>query len=251
MKLKYLISGAAFTLLTTTAMASHRWADYHWATTTGNVNLPVIDSVTSDWQGSFEESINRWNQSNSINQSVESSDDNRRTRRQCRAVEGKMRVCNHTYGNNGWAGLASINIDSNNHITQGVAKMNDTYMAGDTDANRNHVMCQEIGHVFGLGHTSEDGSSQNTCMDYSNSTNSQWPNAHDYQMLSEIYNHQDSYDTAIPGSTCNKKKCRGTANLGVKVFQRGRSQIWVSRGEDDSMWVHHVTLAVGHDDVIQ
>ncbi len=31
-------------------------------------------------------------------------------------------------------------------------------------------MCREIGHTFGLGHTSEDGSSQNTCMDYFSNT---------------------------------------------------------------------------------
>jgi hypothetical protein len=44
-------------------------------------------------------------------------------------------------------------------------------------------MCQEVGHLFGLGHTSEGGSSQGTCMDYSNSPDSQWPNAQDYDML--------------------------------------------------------------------
>ena len=33
-------------------------------------------------------------------------------------------------------------------------------------------MCQEIGHVFGLGHTSGDDSSQSTCMDYSRDSSS-------------------------------------------------------------------------------
>jgi hypothetical protein len=49
-------------------------------------------------------------------------------------------------------------------------------------------MCQEVGHTFGLGHTSTDGSSQNTCMDYySNTSSSDWtstgPNQHDFDQL--------------------------------------------------------------------
>ncbi|MBB3169951.1 hypothetical protein [Simiduia aestuariiviva] len=232
------------------ANADHAWSNYHWATTTGTVNLPVVDSVTQDWQASFETSLSKWNQSNHINQTVVSADDNSRTRKRCPSVTGQMRVCNAYYGNNGWAGLASINLDSNGHIKLGVAKMNDTYMASDTTANRNHVMCQEIGHVFGLGHTSEDGSSQNTCMDYSNSNNSQWPNSHDYAMLAQIYNHTDGYDSAGGSSdTCKGKKCASKSPK-IKVMQKGRMQIWVSPGDDDSLWVHHIWLAPGFEDIV-
>jgi len=236
----------------TSALAVHQWSTYHWATTTGTVNLPVIDSTTSDWQGSFDESMSRWNQSSSINQIVEAGSESRKDRKRCTTVTGKMKVCNADYGFNGWAGLASINLDSNGHIIQGTAKMNDSYMAGDTNAERNHVMCQEIGHVFGLGHTSEDGSSQQTCMDYSSDVNSQWPNQHDYSLLSSMYNHNDSYDSAAtPGGGDGGKPCRGgpkkcgtgSGAWGVKIFEKGRSQIWVAPGENDTTWIHHVTLA--------
>jgi len=236
------------------AVAEHRWSTYHWATSTGTVNLPVIDSSTSDWQGSLDGSISRWNQSNSINQIVEAGSESRKDRKRCTAVSGKMKVCNAEYGFNGWAGLASINLDNNGHISQGVAKMNDSYMAGDTDAERNHVMCQEIGHVFGLGHTSEDGSSQQTCMDYSNDVNSQWPNNHDYQLLADMYAHSDGYDTAAdPGGS--SEPCRGGPkkcgnNMGIKVIARGRMQIWVSPGENGSTWIHRVTLAKGQNDIV-
>ena len=253
MKLKKLIIATSIAALSTAVFASHQWADYHWATTSGQLNLEVIDNVSSDWQTSFETSISKWNQANPINQTIVEGSDSSKDRKRCSSVTGKMKVCNATYGNNGWAGLASINLDSNGHIILGTAKMNDTYMATDTDANRNHVMCQEIGHVYGLGHTSEDGSSQSTCMDYSNSTSSQWPNNHDYQLLASMYNHSDGYDTAISGDTgggCKGGPKQCGSSMGLKVFQKGRTQIWVSPGENGSTWIHHVYLAEGYDDIV-
>ncbi len=42
---------------------------------------------------------------------------------------GQLRVCSAAYRRNGWLGLASINLDSNGHITKGSAKMNDSYQS--------------------------------------------------------------------------------------------------------------------------
>ncbi|HLM37780.1 MAG TPA: hypothetical protein VK287_08375 [Gaiellaceae bacterium] len=63
-----------------------------------------------------------------------------------------------------------------------------------------HVICQEIGHTFGLDHQSEDGSSQITCVDYyrntsASDTTSTHPNQHDYDELAAIYRHLDSTTT--------------------------------------------------------
>ncbi|MAF14162.1 MAG: hypothetical protein CMI53_04715 [Parcubacteria group bacterium] len=59
-------------------------------------------------------------------------------------------------------------------------------------------MCQEVGHILGLGHVDEDFNNppSGTCMDYSADPEpNQHPNQHDYDMLEIIYAHLDSVDT--------------------------------------------------------
>lgn len=251
-----------------TAVADHSWATYHWASTAmpnGGFPLPVIDSMTAEWDTAFNGSISRWNQSSVIEQVVVSVEEDSRARKRCRAVSGHMRVCNAAYGQNGWLGLASINLDSNGHIVKGTAKMNDSYdwYFADNPGEDNHVTCQEIGHVYGLGHTSEDGSSQGTCMDYSTSQNSQWPNAHDYAQLEAIYNHDDGYNSYATdgdgGGTCNAPPGKGcnkaSAMIGVDVprdallmsFDAGNEARlgyarFVRPDGQGGLWIYHMTL---------
>ena len=116
----------AVVMSATAVQATHSWSDYHWARTSNPLPLEVVDSVSADWQSEFLISIDEWTQSTKLDMRVTAADDGDRTRKRCQMVSGKMRVCNAAYGNNGWLGLASINIDSNRHITQGTAKMNDS-----------------------------------------------------------------------------------------------------------------------------
>ncbi len=259
-KVSYLSAALAVVTVSSQASANHTWNDYHWASTTSTINLKVIDSTTADWDQELNDSLAAWSQSSSpFMFTIASSDDASRTRKRCNMVSGQMRVCNAAYGQNGWLGLASINLDSNGHITQGTAKMNDSYDSYWTQSEKNHVMCQEIGHVFGLGHTSEDGSSQKTCMDYSQDVNSQWPNAHDYQLLASMYNHLETYNSYDDGSSsgggggckggpkkCGKAKGNNEFGLGHKVLSADKYEIWVEQEADGTYTVHHVYLAEGH-----
>jgi hypothetical protein len=236
------------------AYASHSWGNYHWARTTTSFNLQVIDSTSPLWDSHLNASLSQWSQSGKLNLAITGADDSSRTRKQCRAVSGKIRVCNASYGNNGWLGLASINLDSKGHIVQGTAKMNDSYdwYFVDNPSERPHVMCQEVGHLFGLGHTSEDGSSQQTCMDYSNDPRSTTPNSHDYQQLDTIYGHLDSYNsyatsTAAAAPSGSQNSMAGQVPMGVRIHRGHFHEVWAAPDGRGGTWIHHVTLAPGYE----
>ena len=246
------LSCAALLSLSGAASADHTWNNYHWARTANPLPLRVVDSVSADWDGELATALSRWSDSSVLDLAVVAADDAGKTRKRCAMVPGQMRVCNAAYGYNGWLGLATIGLDANGHIDQGSAKMNDSYSSyWARPGEKNHVMCQEIGHVFGLGHTSEDGSSQQTCMDYSSDINSQFPNAHDYEMLAQMYQHLDaynSYDTGTSGGGgCKGRGCRGAAGevppMGVRVHQGRHEEIWAASRPDGGLWIHHVRLA--------
>ncbi|HSM10307.1 MAG TPA: hypothetical protein VK827_01895 [Lysobacter sp.] len=255
-RLSLRVAGAAalFTVALS-ATASHSWNNYHWARTAQNFPLQVVDSTTPDWDGELAQTLSDWSKSTAFDLAVTSSDDSARTRKRCAAVSGQIRVCNAAYGNNGWLGLASINIDSNGHITRGTAKVNDSYSSYFAiQDERDHVMCQEVGHLFGLGHTSENGSSQNTCMDYSQSPNSTRPNAHDYAQLETIYSHLDSYNTYAIGSSGgggngkgNGKPMAGQVPMGMRIRKGVFDEVWAAPDGAGGVWIHHVTLAPGFE----
>lgn len=255
-----LATAAAAFAFATPVFADHSWNNYHIARTSNPFTIQYVDSMNSVWDGHLSEAISRWGQSSVLDFEQVGADDSDRTRKRCPMIQGQMRVCNAAYGQNGWLGLATIGLDTQGHIDQGTAKMNDSYDWYWTPEEMNHVVCQEIGHVFGLGHTSEDGTSQSTCMDYSTDPNSQWPNAHDYNMIEEIYAHIDSYNSfttsgggdggdggdgcnAPPGKGCNKMDAPRNVPMGLLVHKSGHHEVYVAAREDGGYWVHHVLVA--------
>jgi len=196
------------------AQANHAWGGYHWARAGGAATPTLVSSLTSDWTGNLTTAKNDWNKSPYVESAAVSGDTSSRTRRRCAMTAGQIRACNYAYGNNGWAGLASINLSGGTHISQGSVKLNDTYESGAPAAERQGVMCQEVGHTYGLDHQDEDFDNPNlgTCMDYTDdwSTN-QHPNQHDYDQLATIYNHTDS--AAAAASKVTKIKTGNTVTI--------------------------------------
>ena len=198
-----LAAGLAIVGFSTVALAKHSWGGYHWARTTPQFTLKLGNNMTTaDWRAHLTQTSSDWNSGNSaVLTAIVAGTAGRR----CSMVAGTTQVCNGTYGSTGWLGLASINLSGGTHITQGSAKMNDTYFNTATYNNPNerlHVVCQEVAHTFGLDHQSTNGSSQNSCMDYfsntganATSTLSTKPNAHDFDQLNLTYAHLDNIGT--------------------------------------------------------
>lgn len=184
----------------TVVYANHSWGSYHWARKANPFTLKLGDNVSSVWDSYLATSSMDWSQSSVLDTTVVAGGTDSR---KCRATTGRVEVCNRAYGNTGWLGVASIWI-SGSHITKGTVKMNDTYFntaTYNTPPWRHLVMCQEVGHTFGLDHQDENFFNANlgTCMDYTadpdGPPSNEHPNVHDYEQLGTIYSHLDSITT--------------------------------------------------------
>ncbi len=237
--------------------ASHSWSTYHWARTSNPFTVKIGDNMTSSWDPYLTTAAADWSASSVMDTPIVAGT----STKQCAARAGRVEVCNRTYGQNGWLGLAQIWL-SGGHISQGTAKMNDTYFnmaAYNNPSEKLHVVCQEIGHTFGLGHTSEDGTSQGTCMDYyQNKTDdgiSTHPNAHDYAQLESIYAHLDSTNSSFKmPSFMDEIDFAGPGQWGKEVMRSedGRFSVYELSVDHDHKLMTHVFWAYEHsDDVLR
>ena len=254
---------AALSVFVNFALATNSWGGYHWARTTSQFTLKLGNNLSTGWQQHLTDASSDWNSpqlfgatSTPLLTAIVAGGSNKR----CSMVAGTTQVCNSTYGNNGWLGLASINITGGVHITQGSAKMNDTYFATSTYNNVNekrHVMCQEVAHTFGLDHQSTNGSSQNSCMDYFSNTGanaastlSTRPNQHDFDELNIVYAHLDSTTTVAQTTSQSSKADVDVTDdpnsWGRLVSQsnNGRSSTYERYNNDGSKTVTHVYWAL-------
>lgn len=192
------------------SLASHSWGGYHWARTSNPFTLKVHDNLNSTWEPYLSTADTDWDKSNVLDLNVIWQSPISGVKR-CTSAAGVIEICNSTYGQTGWLGIAGISA-SGGHITKGYTKLNDTYFNTaqyNTPAWRRMVTCQEIGHDFGLAHQDETFANANlgSCMDYtddpdggaggasSNDPNNEHPNQHDFDQIASIYAHLDTTTT--------------------------------------------------------
>ena len=200
-----------------TALANHSWGSYHWAGASNPRQLAVGDNMSSGWKTHLTSAVSDWNNPvGGYPKVVQLNVTTGQAGANCGAVSGRIEVCNGSYGNTGWLGIAQI-WASGSHITQAVAKMNDTYFntaTYNTPSWRQLVVCQEIAHDFGLDHQDENFNNANlgSCMDYTSDPDGPpsnlHPNQHDYDQLVTIYSHLDG---SGGGKPCRGRKCNSSA----------------------------------------
>jgi hypothetical protein len=226
-------------VLPSSVLANHAWGNYHWARTANPFTLLLGDNVSSTWDDNLVLASADWSQSDVLNTVVTAGAANPKN---CRATRGRVEVCNSKYGNNGWLGVAQI-WASGDHITQGTVKLNDTYFntpTYNTEPWRQLVVCQEVGHTFGLDHQDENFNNANlgTCMDYtSDPSSNQHPNAHDYDELDTIYSHLDSTTTVGTSSATAGSAPSGNAGWGRLIARShdGRTSAYMLRSGRESL----------------
>lgn len=176
--------------------ASHSWNNYHWGRTSNPFTLQLGDNTTTaEWNNFLGSVSTDWSASTVLDTAVVGGAGGK----SCKAKSGTVQVCNKKYGFNGWLGLAQIWI-SGDHIVSATAKVNDTYFQTKTynaPQAKRHVLCQEVGHTFGLGHQTAV-----SCMDDRNGLFDPAyvsPSAHDYEQLATMYmSHDDATSTVAP-----------------------------------------------------
>lgn len=175
------------------AEAMHPRGQFHWSQKSYPMNRTVRDATTSSWRSTsgygsnasvIKTVIGQANLSSKLGLSRYVDSNHASLRQACNGVSGQIRICNYNYGATGWAGLAEAT-STNYHFNHGRNKLNDYYV-NSTSFQRQVVMCHELHHAVGLGHSTNN----NTC------TNTKWdgasPDSHDRYQLDVQHNHTHS-----------------------------------------------------------
>ncbi len=188
--------------LSSPALASHQWLNYHWKRHDAQVTIKLVDSSsdfyrtningtpTSDWDGSSRHIVVRETSGVANDAS---------TRLNCPAPKKyrRVRLCTHddyNFANPNKLGEAQVwTFPGTGHLAYATAKVEADRVS--SDAERRSAMCQEIGHTLGLDH--RDPLASDSCMVQTNGP--EHPDSHDYDQLANItHKHEQGEVTTDP-----------------------------------------------------
>jgi hypothetical protein len=155
--------------------ASHRWGCWKYA----NYSISWYNGGTGDYFNIYNEEArtdsNSWHNLTDLSLNPVSSP----------GTTDHINAYNGFYGATGWLGIAEIRRYSGCTVLEGRARLNQSYLDNGSYSrtNKKHVACQEVGHLFGLGHNT---SSTTTCMN-DRILSAPQPNTHDRDLINSLY----------------------------------------------------------------
>jgi hypothetical protein len=179
-----LLLAATLLTATTVSFADHSWANYHWQD--GNLSPTVLNKSVPTDVFDVPLAVQEWADLSTPLQPVMAS-----------GGSGDVEVIMKRMNAN-WLGVARIWVDGDGHIQKGRVELNRIYLNSLTAVEWDHVLCQELGHIWGLGHNPDGaagGTPDDTCMNGSQYLGQYpAPNLHDAAQLNAIYDHTDVID---------------------------------------------------------
>ncbi len=176
------IAVVAVLTLVATASADNAWNGYHWSS---DKLSPTVNDKTSGSLFDVPAAVAEWSGLGTPITPVMTSG------------KGDVDVVVKRMNAN-WLGVAKISVDSAGHIQAGRVELNRLYLNSLTFDEWDHVVCQELGHIWGLHHNFDGpsgGTPDETCMNSSFYLGDYpWPNSHDAVQLNAIYGHTDGGD---------------------------------------------------------
>jgi hypothetical protein len=165
------------------------------------VRVEFGDDLDNSWERYFKKALDQWNQSDVVQgKSVHGSTNPA----SCKPKDGTVQVCNGKYGQNtGWLGLTQLSYKGN-QITAATVQMNDSFFDtspyNSSKSAKQHTMCHELGHAFGLDHVT-----YKSCMNPDDNAVFQdtKPSHRDFKTLDNIYSkkNQKAASAAAVGPT--------------------------------------------------
>ena len=113
-----------------------------WKTRGNGLQLEVVNALEEQWWDKFNLAMDEWDAGTPdalmLSRSSAEYDFD------CSPIQGKMKVCNGDYGDTRWKGINQVLL-SGGWIISSTAKLNDYYLSGASDAQRQYTACHEIG----------------------------------------------------------------------------------------------------------
>lgn len=181
----------------------------------GGLELELVNALDDRWDAFFQKAVADWDNGDPDALTLDTSTSD--VDPSCKAIDGKMKVCNGDYTATGWRGINELVYNGSNQIISSVAKMNEYYLDDkSSEDEKQYTMCHEIGHGFGLLHTDENfmNAPLGDCLDYtSNPTPNLLPGLINYQKLEVMY--------GTVGSD-NKRRTKRQLRSSVKVDEKAK-----------------------------